>query len=134
MTASGSLIWSNREPPIAISSAAELDRALDQIAIRLQRDRPIIATLAAHDAEALIGVGADLSFVQLQSANGDGPYWITSSSTTEPDVVAFWLHGDHHTEVPRRYLLAPSGARAALREFLASGTKLPGIAWVEVGS
>jgi len=134
MDSSGSLTWSARERPLPVSNAAELNRALDRISGRVHGTRPIIATLEAHESEALIGVGAEQSFVQLRSATGDGPYWITSAPTAVSNVVAFWLHGDHHTEVPCRYLVAPSVARAALQEFLRSGARFAGVNWVEVGS
>ena len=133
MTTAGTVTWSTTEPPARVSDVAELDSVLDRITASVRSGRPIIATLVAHGTEVLVGIGCAQSFVQLSPVSGDGPYVVTAvAAAAGSGVVEFWLHGSHHTEIPVRNLVPTSAARAAVREFLASGSRYSGVAWGEL--
>lgn len=122
------------DPPVEVATVAELEFELDRVATGASHVRPTIVTVIAHSTELLIGLGAVESFVQVAEESGDGAPLITLGDPDALGVAEFWFHGSHHTEVPRRYLVPASSARAIAREFLVSGRRDAAVNWVEVGS
>jgi hypothetical protein len=107
---------------------AELRRSLD----RRADTRPIIVTFESPSCRVTLGLAGDLGFVQGHSAHGDPPYRVSVSIGSGKGVVSFFLHGEHHTEIPARHLISISDAWAAAATLLDTGAYLPLIKWDEV--
>ena len=99
------LEWSEEWLPVDVSTPEDMDAWLDRIAVELGVDGPTIVTLRAHDHILSLGVGSPGSFVQVRHESGDPPHLVTVGDPNADDVVAFYLHGVHHTEIPRRHLI-----------------------------
>ena len=124
--------WSEEEPAVDVSTPEEVDTWLERIAAGSSVDQPTIVTLHVHDHRLLLGLGLPESFVQLERESGDPPYIATVGDPNADDVVAFYLHGVHHTEIPRRYLVEAATAREVVREFTARGTRSTAVVWEEI--
>src|SRR5512146_1286374 len=119
------------EPPITVSALAQLDRALDSIAAQCPSDKPTIVEVKVHGHILTLGLGASESFVQLTESD-DPPYNVTVGQNSGEGEVAFFFHGVHDTQIPRRNLVPLSTARAIVREFVATGRRPSITAWEEV--
>jgi hypothetical protein len=118
------------KPPIHCDSLAELDAALD----RLHRDCdprfPILVFIDLPEHRLDIGLGADSTFVILNTQPCDGEYWITIGDERAKGFVAF--HGcGVYQEIARKHLIPLEAARSVVRQFIHSGIRSPGVRWVD---
>lgn len=119
---------------VLVSSSAELDAELDRIAASVTADRPIgiIVERANRDALMMI-VGASEGVLSFTRADGMPPYFVTLGDPSEDGVLAYWLTGDHHGEVPRWSMVPNGDAREAVRRFIAMEYGLPSnVTWASV--
>ena len=100
------------------SDLKNLDLFLDKISSDLKDDMPIIVTVKMHDSLVYLGLGLDISFVHVMSVSNEPPYWVTLGDTYLDGGVDFFLHGRHHTEIPRRNLIPIDETRNIIRGVL----------------
>jgi len=113
-----------------VTTVTELEAALDAIHER-SRDRPCLASIwSPAGDELLIGLGSDLSVLQL-THDDNPPYWVTVGDPEAEGVTAF-VFERHETEIQRRHLVPAEDARHAAVVFLESGVMPRGIRWEEV--
>jgi hypothetical protein len=121
-----------KEPPIEVSDADELDHLLAEIASNTSPEHPVIVFVYAYGFQVGIGLGHTESFVHFESASGEPPYIITVGDRKAKGVLAFYLLGNHHTEISQRYLIPISRAREIVRGWLQTGVRPLGQQWEEV--
>jgi hypothetical protein len=126
------LTWSDNEPNVQLSSVDDLDKWLDEFTTSYSEDLPTIITIDMHDHQVGIGVGLQQSFVHIEHVSGLSPYLITVSDNVSDGYVAFLLHGQHHTEIPKRNLIPAFQARQIVREFCVTGNRSTNAKWEEV--
>jgi hypothetical protein len=126
------LRWSASEAPADIRSCEQLDRWLDKLSAATKPEHPSIVDVCVHGYEVGIGIGLPQSFVHVERDTGEGPYMITVGDTAADGVVAFYLHGDHHTEIACRHLIPTEQAREIVREFFDTGRRSASVEWEEV--
>src|SRR5262249_10194873 len=126
------LRYAEGETLVEISSTEQLDQWLDRLNASAVPTHPAIVTLHVHGLEVGIGVGFATSFVHVESESGEPPYHVTVGDTAADGAVAFYLHGRHHTEIPRRHLIAASQAQEAARHIFETGQRSSAVEWEEV--
>jgi Immunity protein Imm1 len=123
--------WSEREPPLYVSTLPEIDRALDRIAAECPPDHPTIVVLKVNDHTLTLGLGGPESFIQVTESD-DPPYIVTVGDTNAGGELTFFYQGEHHTEIPRRNLIPVLTARKVVQEFCATGQRAAITSWEEV--
>lgn len=133
MIGSGAKIrWSQTHPPEDVP-VDQLSRCLDSIAAKSKETGlPFIVDVIAYGYEISLGLGLPESFVHVEAESGEPPYFITVGDPTAEGVVAFYLHGTHHTEIARRNLISTAEAVRVAREFLERGERSAMVEWEEV--
>jgi hypothetical protein len=124
--------WSEQEPVLEASSADELGRILDQVGLHASWEAPTIVFVEAHDYRVLVGLGCKKSFLQFEPESGDPPYLVTVGDAGAQGLVAFYLFGNHHTEIPRRYLIPAARAREVLKEWIQTAVRPSSLEWDEI--
>jgi hypothetical protein len=124
--------WSEKEPAKELSNLDELDRLLDDIASSTPSEHPSIVFIYAYGYQVGIGIGHDRSFLHFELETGEGPYVITVGNVDEQRVLAFYLLGNHHTEIRQRNLVPVAQAREALRKWIQTGIRSAEMKWEEV--
>jgi hypothetical protein len=126
------LKWSEKEPPVEISNIIDLDSWLDKLTAATNPEYPSVICLYVHGYEVGIGLGLSQSFIHLEHESGKSPYLITVGDSAAKGVVAFYLYGNHHTEISRRHLISILKARQVVREFFAIGNRPLSVEWMEI--
>jgi hypothetical protein len=85
-----------------------------------------------HGYEVLLGLGLLESFVHVERESGEPPYLVTLGDPAAEGELAFYLHEEHHTEIPRRYLISTSEALRIVREFFETGARSTSVEWEEI--
>jgi hypothetical protein len=120
--------FADGKPPVHCDSLAELDAALD----RLHRDcdprYPILVCIDLPEQRLDIGLGADPTFVIVNTQPCDGEYWISVGDELASGDADFFGCGTHQ-QVARRHLIPFEPARSAVREFVRSGVRSPEVRW-----
>jgi len=112
---------------------AKLSGVLDSVAAKCQEAGfPFIVDVSAHGYEMTLGLGLPESFVHVELESGEPPYFITVGDPTAEGVVAFYLHGAHPMEIPRRNLISTPEAVNVARDFLERGERSTSVDWEEV--
>jgi len=111
-----------------VSSPAELD----SIVSNLEVSSSPIFTVEHNDSQATVGLSSAGWFIQVAPLSGDPPYFVTVGNPSATGVATFFLHGVHHTEIPRRNLISSDAARQVLSEFALSGSRSTMVSWEEV--
>lgn len=124
--------WSEQEPVIEVSNADELKHALDNIEAMVNPDRPMIVFVEAHGYQVCLGLGHKESFVHFEQSSGDPPYMVTLGNRDAEGIVAFYLFGNHHTEIRQRHLIPVVKARNLLYEWIQTGTRPTNVEWEEI--
>jgi hypothetical protein len=121
-------------PRQARISENEVDAMLDRIADEARRDgRPQDVQVTVESAGTLgIVVGANWSVLNHVPANLDPPYMVSVGDDQSNERVVFYVAGDHYSEALRRNTIRPEAARAAMRQFVATGLLSPDVTWEEV--
>jgi Immunity protein Imm1 len=133
MTATTATLRRSENAPLEeVCDADALVARLNQIAAQCEPDAPVIVSIYAHGYEATVGLGLQESFVHIELESGEPPYLITVGDTSAEGEVAFYLHGAHHTEIPRRNLISVAEALRILREFLETGARCERVRWEEI--
>lgn len=94
--------------------------------------RPSIVTFETATHRVELGLDGDRGFVQGSLRDGRPPYRVTVGCDAADGVVVFFLHGEHHTEIPARHLVCIDAAWAAVTELLVAGTYATSIRWGDV--
>jgi hypothetical protein len=124
--------WSETHPPKEVS-ADHLSDCFDGISSKCRESGvPFIVDVIVHGYEVSLGLGLPESFVHITAESGQPPYFITVGQSSAPGVVAFYLHGAHHTEIARRNLISTPDAIRVIREFLERGERSATVEWEEV--
>lgn|GEM_PF-4430339 len=116
------------KPPIHCDSLTELDAALDRLHRICDAEHPILVCIDLPAYRLDIGLGADPTFVIVNTQPCDGEYWISVGDERARGVAAFHGCGDYQ-EFDRRHLVPLELARSAIREFILSGIRTPAIHW-----
>jgi hypothetical protein len=124
--------WSERESVIEVSDADELEHVLDDIASSASAEYPTIVFIDSHGYRVSLGLGREKSFVHFEQESGDPPYIITVGDSGAGGTVAFYLLGNHHTEIPRRNLISTEKAREVLHEWVQRAVRSTDMKWEEV--
>jgi len=112
------------------SGVDELDRLLDGIAATTSAEFPIIVLVYAHNYQ--VGLGAEERFLHFELESGEPPYMISVGDDSAEGELAFYLSGNHHTEISRRNLIPAVKARQALYEWIRTEVRPSDIEWEEV--
>jgi len=115
-------------------SEDELDALLDRIDVEARRmDRPVDVQVTVNAAGTLgIVLGADWSVLNHVPAHLDPPYLVSVGEDPSKEPVAFYVAGDHYSETLRRNTISSDAARAAMRQFVATGRLSPDLVWEQV--
>ena len=124
--------WSETQPVIEVTNSEELEDALEKIGSQVRPDHPMIIFVNAHGYRVILGIGYEESFLQFELESGDPPYLATVGNPNIQGVVAFYLFGDHHTEIRRRNLIPTARARAVLAEWIKTAIRPIDIEWEEI--
>ncbi len=124
--------WSEADPPVEVAGGKDLEDCLLSVAAKCRPALPIIAQVYVHGFEVGLGLGLPESFVHVERESGQPPYIITVGAPEAEGVVAFYLHGQHHTEIPRRNLISTPEALRVVRDFFERGSRSTSVEWEEV--
>jgi hypothetical protein len=114
--------------PVHCESLADLDATLDRLHRECDPRYPILVCIDLPEHRLDIGLGADPTFVIVNTQPCDGEYWISVGDEGACGVAAF--HGcGVYQEFARKHLVPLVLARAAIREFVCSGIRTPEIRW-----
>ena len=120
--------FSEGKPPIHCESLAELDATLD----RLHRDSdsrcPILVCIDLPEHRLDVGLGADQTFVIVNTQPCDGEYWISVGNERAAGYADFYGCGNHQ-QLAQRHLIPVESARVFIREFIRSGHATPEVRW-----
>lgn len=116
------------KPPARCESPAELDATLDRLHRECDPRHPILICIDLPDHRLDIGLGADPTFVIVNTQPCDGTYWISVGEDRAEGYVDIYGCGNHQ-QIARRHLIPLELARSAIREFLQSGIRMPGVRW-----
>ena len=83
-----------------------------------------------------VGLAGEKGTIQVYTSSNEPPYWVTFNPGASPpegqEVVVFYLHGRHHTEVPAEHLVPSRLIWPVLGDLLASGVRSKRVEWREV--
>lgn len=127
-----SIICAQGQPPLSVSTLADLDRLLDAIEAESAEGRPTIAEVTLPGLSVTIGLGSARSFVQLTGSGSGSPYMVTVGDPAEVGVATFYYQGEHHTEIAGRHLIPCHAARDIVREVFTTGRRPSTGRWEEV--
>src|SRR5262245_35051991 len=114
---SAKIRWSENHSMVDVPPD-QLAECLETVAAKCREAGvPFIVDVVTHGYEMLLGVGLPESFVQIKSESGEPPYFITVGDPMAEGTVSFYLHGAHHTEIPRRNLISTLEAVRVARDF-----------------
>jgi hypothetical protein len=129
---------------VTIQTVEDLDAEIDRVA-RSVKARPMGLTIERRNGDtfmAVVGVpsgtvsltldapGAVVSFTP---ADGMPPYFVTRGDPSEDGVIAYWLHDQHHGELPRWSIVSNDDARDALRRCVQMESGLPSnVTWEQI--
>jgi Immunity protein Imm1 len=119
---------------VSVSNAVELDSELDRITASVKPEHPVGITIERSNHDTLMMIlGAPAGVLSFNRADGMPPYFVTLGDPSEDGVLAYWLTGNHHGEVPRWSLVPNEDAREAARRFIAMEYGLPSnVTWASV--
>jgi hypothetical protein len=125
--------FAENQPPIRCESVAELDAALDRLHWACEPSQPILVCIDLPQHRLDIGLGADPTFVIVNTQSCDGEYWITVADDAVAGVqirgsVDFFGCGNHQ-EMARRNLIPAGVARQVIRNFVVSGQRSASVFW-----
>jgi len=117
-----------------VADADELERLLDRLVAEAAATQPFIVELVSSTGARLgVGLGAPAGSVLSFKESDDPPYYVSAGrpeSASESDV-GFYYQG-HWSEFPEEALLPMELARAAAKQFLATGERPKAVDWEEV--
>lgn len=107
---------------------------LHEIEAACNPERPILVTIRAHEHELLLGLGLGTgqSVLQIQHDDGDGHCHVSIGDPTADGVTAFWLHGEHYTEIENRHLVPRDLARRITSAFIETADRSTLIDWEQL--
>ena len=117
-----------------MNSEAVLDATLDEASVEARAAGKLnIVLLSAPNRDWLsIVVGGEETVVGYNYGHGDAPYYVSAGEAqTDDPVMTAYVGLEHHTEFPRRWVVAIAAGRQAAREFLATGKRPDSIEWTE---
>src|SRR5512133_1153123 len=87
---------------IAVWTLGELDAELDRVGMSVSADRPAGISIERGNGDTLMAIlGGPAGVLSFTGANGMPPYFLSLGDPSAEGVLAYWLTGDHHGEVPR---------------------------------
>ena len=110
------------------SSPAELNSIVSTLDVS---SSPIL-TVECHASQVRVGLSSAGWFIQVAPLSGEPPYFVTVGDPGAAGFATFFLHGVHHTEIPRRNLVPSEAARQVLSEFALNGSRSAMVSWEEV--
>jgi len=116
------------KPPVHCQSLVELDAALDRLHRECDPRYPILVCIDLPEHRLDIGLGADPTFVIVNTQPCDGEYWISVGDERAEGYADFYGCGNHQ-QLARRHLVRLESAREAIREFVRSGRGAAEVAW-----
>ncbi len=116
------------KPPIHCDSTTELDTALDRLHLDCEPKYPILVCIDLPEHRLDIGLGADPTFLIVNTQPCDGEYWISVGDRRASGVGDFFGCGTHQ-QVERRHFIPFSLARQAIREFVQTKKRSALIQW-----
>ena len=108
-----------------------MDEYLDRPTRGSIHDLPVIISITVHGHALHCGMGLPEGVVQIQAESGELCV-VTVGDTDADGIVAFYLFGAHHTEIPRRHLIPAMEMRQVVREFVETGVPSSSVAWEQV--
>ena len=117
--------------PIVLDDAEGLDRFRTTLVAQASQP-PLIVTFETEGRAVYLGLANEVGFVHVTPIPDQPPYIITVGDTGRDEIVEFFLHGEHHTEIEARHLVPVEQAWSAVRAFLESGELLTSLQWEEV--
>ena len=124
----------DQAPERIVNSEAALDATLDEASAEARAAGKLnIVLLTAPNRDWLsIVVGGEETVVGYNYGHGDPPYYVSAGQAqTDDPVMTAYVGLEHHTEFPRRWVVALALGRQAAREFLVTGKRPESIAWTE---
>ena len=124
----------DQAPDLIVNSEAVLDATLDEASAEARAAGKLnIVLLTAPNRDWLsIVVGGEETVVGYNYGHGDPPYYVSAGQAqTDDPVMTAYVGLEHHTEFPRRWVVAVAAGRQAAREFLATGKRPESIEWAE---
>jgi len=122
------LSWAEDAPPVVVASADELFAQIERLGSPSDSESRAVK-ITAHDQELIVGLGSSGSFIQVSAASGDPPYHVVVGESLDEDGVDFYLHGQHHTQIPRRLIIPWAAAQRVIREWIATGKRSRAVSW-----
>jgi hypothetical protein len=130
------LRWSETDPTAQadVASRGEIERHLRSIA--REAVAPLIVTVTGLGSfEILVALSPSVGAIVVQS-NQDSPdslrtEWISVGNPERQGHMAFWLLGQHHTEIELRHLLPIETTVSTAGEFLETLTLSRSVMWEE---
>ena len=117
-----------------VNSPAELERTLELAALQAQAAGKlnVIFLRAANGDSLSMVVGGDETVLGFNYGPGTPPYYASAGNVNadEPVLAAFVGLADR-TEFQRRHVIPMDNGRKAAAEFLHTGSRPSGVAWVE---
>jgi hypothetical protein len=120
--------FASGQPPVHCESLADLDATLDRLHGECDPRYPILVCIALPEHRLDIGLGADPTFLIVNTQPCDGEYWISVGDERAEGHADFYGCGTHQ-QLARRHFIHLEMARQAIREFVRTGRVGPGIQW-----
>jgi hypothetical protein len=127
----------NRGHEVQVSTAAELDAVLDQVAAQASSEEVPYAVQIHQPGQhgaVMIGIGhPDRSFIDwLDRSEPHGTanrYGVESGLAPVAEPIGFDFYGDWTDMPPARTRITPSAAREAAREYVCTGQRPTTVEW-----
>ena len=125
-------VHTKQDQAIRVASREALDRLVVEVSEFVDAHGPFLVTFDCRGCTTYLGLTQSRGVVHIVPNPDAPPYMITVGDPTEDGVIAFMLHGEHHTEIEAKHLVPVADAWAAVRMFIETGNLLPSIVWEEV--
>jgi hypothetical protein len=120
---------------VEISTVAELDAVLDQVAVHAATEKVPFAVQVHDDAapgSVMLGVGhPERSFVDWLVPDGLHQYAYEPKFAPGGEPIGFDVYGDWREHPPEKLRVHPGTAREAAREYVRTGRRPTGVEWAE---
>jgi Immunity protein Imm1 len=122
-------------PPVTVEHGSQLDEVLLAASEEARTGKILGAVLIeADNGDAMtMVVGGDETVLSFDYGHQNSPYYASKGASNEDDpIMTCYLTFQHHTEIPRKYVIPFADGVKAVRQFLDSGGLPTCINWEEV--
>jgi hypothetical protein len=124
--------WGSEEINRITMGGNEVDSVIENIIKNNKSILPILLIIHAYGHELSFPIGVNNSFLQIAKESGLPPYVMALGKRNEQGYEIFYLEGQHHTEIPKRFILPIEKIIELVKEYIKDKQLSLSIEWEDI--